>query len=200
MAATIEEIRNKLTLYYLSPKMPRINNNGSWFMSRIFNFEPFSLRKTATTLDQIFEKLGSQRKGQHNKKYLQSFFPYYVFYDVILDLDGRIVLFISKERVNNGSYSTRYVLHVKKEFYDAYKDVVDILYMKWGGANTNMDYRARLEIHEGIDDIYFLFHKLYSFDGIAQRKGFKDVLMGAISQKFSARKSLHLQHPEGLPF
>lgn len=199
MAATIEEIKNKLNLYYQSPKMPRINNNGIYFMGRIFNFEPFSLRKTATGLDQIFEKLGNNRKGQHNKKYLQSFFPYYVFYDVILDLDGKIVLFISRERVN-GNYSTRNVLHIKKEFYLQYKDAVDNLYMRWGGNNTNMDYRARCEVHEGVDDIYFLFHKLYSFDSITQRRGFKDVLMGAISQKYSARKALHLQHPEGIPF
>lgn len=200
MAATIEEIKNKLNLYYQSPKMPRMNNNGNWYMNRIFNFEPFSLRKTANTLDQIFDKLGNQRKGYHNKKYLQSFFPFYVFYDVILDLDGKIVLFISRERPNNTNYYTRNVIHVKKEFYLQYKDVVDNLYMKWGGNNQNLDYKARLEVHEGVDDIYFLFHKLYSFDSITQRRGFKDVLMGAISQKYSARKALHLQHPDGHPF
>ena len=197
MAATIEEIRNKLSLYYQSQKMPRINNNGSWYMGRIYNFEPFSLRKTATTLDQIFHKLGSQRKGEHNKKYLQSFFPYYAFYDVILDLDGRIVLFISRERANNVNYYARNVIHVKKEFYLQYKDAVDVLYMKWGGANTNMDYRARCEVHEGVDDIYFLFHKLYSFDNITQRRGFKQELMDKISVRMHYKKDVHLQ---GLPF
>ena len=195
MAATIEEIRNKLNLYYQSQKMPKINNNGSWYMGRIYNFEPFSLRKTATTLDQIFHKLGSQRKGEHNKKYLQSFFPYYAFYDVILDLDGRIVLFISRERANNVNYYARNVIHVKKEFYLQYKDAVDVLYMKWGGAN--MDYRARCEVHEGVDDIYFLFHKLYSFDNITQRRGFKQELMDKISVRMHYKKDVHLQ---GLPF
>lgn len=197
MAATIEEIRNKLNLYYQSQKMPRINNNGNWYMGRIYNFEPFSLRKTATTLDQIFEKLGNNRKGQHNKKYLQSFFPYYVFYDTILDLDGKIVLFISRERVNNQGYYTRNVIHVKKEFYMQYKDAVDVLYMKWGGANTNMDYRARCEVHEGVDDIYFLFHKQYSFDNIHQRRNFKQVLMNKISDRMFHKREVHLQ---GLPF
>ena len=197
MAATIEEIRNKLNLYYQSAKMPRINNNGIYFMGRIFNFEPFSLRKTATTLDQILDKLGNQRKGYHNKKYLQSFFPYYVFYDIILDLDGKIVLFISKERINGNNYSTRYVLHVKKEFYLQYKDAVDNVYMRWGGNNTNMDYRARCEVHEGVDDIYFLFHKLYSFDSITQRRGFKQELMDKISARMHHKKDVHLQ---GLPF
>jgi hypothetical protein len=198
MAATIEEIQNKLNLYHQSQKMAKINNNGSWYMGRIYNFEPFSLRKTATTLEGIFDKLGNNRKGQHNKKYLQSFFPYYVFYDVILDLDGRIVLFISKERANNINYYTRNVLHVKKEFYDAYKDVVDNLYMhRWGGSNTNMDYRARMEVHEGVEDIYFLFHKQYSFDNIHQRRGFKQELMDKISVRMHHKKDVHLQ---GLPF
>lgn len=197
MAATIEEIRNKLNLYYQSPKIPRINNNGVYFMGRIFNFEPFSLRKTATGLDQIFDKIGSQRKGYHNKKYLQSFFPYYVFYDVILDLDGKIVLFLSKERINGNSYSTRYVLHVKKEFYLQYKDSVDNLHMRWGGNNTNIDYRSRLEIHEGVDDIYFLYHKQYSFDSITERRNFKQILMDKISEKMYYKKDVHLQ---GLPF
>lgn len=197
MAATVEEIRNKLNLYYQSPKMPRMNNNGNWFMGRIYNFEPFSLRKTATDLYQIFEKLGNNRKGQHNKKYLQSFFPYYVFYDVILDLDGKIVLFIGKERVNNQGYYTRNILHVKKEFYDAYKDTVDNLYIRWGGNNTNMDYRARMEVHEGIEDIYFLFHKQYTFDNIHQRRGFKQELMDKIAVRMHYKKDVHLQ---GLPF
>lgn len=196
MAATIEEIRNKLNLYYQSQKMIKINSNGSWYMNRVYNFEPFSLRKTVTTLDQIFHKLGSNRKSDHNKKYLQSFFPYYVFYDVILDLDGRIVLFITRERVN-GNYSTRNVIHVKKEFYDAYKDEVDRLYIIWGGANNNIDYRARMEVHEGIDDIYFLFHKQYSFDNIHQRRGFKQELMDKISARMHYKKDVHLQ---GLPF
>jgi len=167
-------------------------------MGRIYNFEPFSLRKTATTLDQIFDKLGCQRKGYHNKKYLQSFFPYYVFYDVILDLDGRIVLLISKERINGNNYSTRYVLHVKKEFYLQYKDAVDNLYLhRWGGNNTNIDYRSRLDVHEGIDDIYFLFHKQYSFDSITERRNFKQILMDKISEKMYYKKDVHLQ---GLPF
>ena len=197
MAATIEEIQNKLNLYHQSQKMAKINNNGSWYMGRIYNFEPFSLRKTATTLDQIFDKLGNNRKGQHNKKYLQSFFPFYVFYDVILDLDGRIVLYISRERVNNQGYYTRNVLHVKKEFYDAYKDIVDQLHVRWGGLNNNMDYRARLEVHEGVEDIYFLFHKQYSFDNIHQRRGFKQELMDKISSRISYKQNVHLQ---GLPF
>ena len=197
MAATIEEIRNKLSLYYQSAKMPRINNNGNWYMNRVYNFEPFSLRKTSTTLDGILYKLGSQRKSDHNKKYLQSFFPYYVFYDVILDLDGKIVLFISKERINGNNYSTRYVLHVKKEFYLQYKDAVDNLYMKWGGNNQNLDYRARCEVHEGVDDIYFLFHKQYSFDNIHQRRGFKQELMDKIAVRMHYKKDVHLQ---GLPF
>lgn len=196
MAATIEEIRNKLNLYYQSQKMIKINSNGSWYMGRIYNFEPFSLRKTATTLDQIFEKLGNNRKGAHNKKYLQSFFPYYVFYDVILDLDGKIVLFITRERPNNTNYYTRNVIHVKKEFYLQYKDTVDNLYMRWGGAN-NIDYRARMEVHEQIDDIYFLFHKQYSFDNIHQRRNFKQVLMNKISDRMFHKREVHLQ---GLPF
>lgn len=197
MAATIEEIRNKLSLYYQSQKMIKINSNSSWYMNRVYNFEPFSLRKTVTTLDQIFHKLGSNRKSDHNKKYLQSFFPFYVFYDVILDLDGKIVLFISKERVNNTNYYTRNVLHVKKEFYLQYKDAVDNLYMRWGGSNTNLDYRARMEVHEGIDDIYFLFHKQYSFDNIHQRRNFKQVLMNKISDRMFHKREVHLQ---GLPF
>jgi len=198
MAATIEEIRNKLNLYYQSQKMIKINSNGSWYMNRVYNFEPFSLRKTTTTLDQIFEKLGNQRKSAHNKKYLQSFFPYYAFYDVILDLDGKIVLFISRERPNNTNYYTRNVLHVKKEFYLQYKDAVDNLYLhRWGGSNTNMDYRARMEVHERIEDIYFLFHKQYSFDSITQRRGFKQVLMNKISDRMFHKREVHLQ---GLPF
>ena len=197
MAATVEEIRNKLNLYHQSQKIPRINNNTSWYASRIYNFEPFSLRKTAIGLDGIFEKLGSNKKGQHNKKYLQSFFPYYVFYDVILDLDGKIVLLIGKERVNNHVYSTRNIIQVKKEFYDTYKDIVDQLHMRWGGANQNIDYRARLEVHEGIDDIYFLYHKQYSFDSITERRNFKQILMDKISEKMYYKKDVHLQ---GLPF
>lgn len=197
MAATIEEIRNKLDAYHRSGKMVKINNSGLWLINKMYNFEPFSIRKTATTLDGIFEKITSQRKGVHNKKYLQSFFPYYVFYDVILDLDGKIVLYLTKERMDN--YYPRYVIHVKNEFYLQYKDAVDNLHIKWGGNSTNLNHQCRLAVHERIDDIYFLFHKQYTFNSIAERRGFKQELIDQISIKLHHKKDLHLQKLQ-MPF
>lgn len=194
MAATVEEIKNKITLYYNTNKMPKPSNSHK---QRIFNWEPFSLRKTATTMDQIFYKIYHNMKGVHNKKYLQSFFPYYVFYDVILDLDGKIVFYIGKEKnaMNTGYIN---VYHIKKEFYTQYSTYIDAKYVAAGG-NTVSDYKPIMSIHEDVDDIYFLFHKQYNFDSITQRREFKKELLDKISEKFFARKAVHLHSP-GNPF
>lgn len=192
MAATVDEIRNKLNLYYASNKMFKIGSNFNYYISRIFNFEPFSKRKTATELYDIFYKLCCNRKGQHNKKYLKEFFPYYVFYDTIFDLNGKIVFYMGKESVNNG-YSRRYAFHILKDFYDKYSENINQVYERYGGTHQNMDYRATKTIHEDVDDIYFIFHKQYSFGSISEKKDFKRILMQSVEKKLFAKKAVHLQ-------
>jgi hypothetical protein len=183
MAATVEQIQNKINLYYNSQRMTKYSNSGK---TRLFNYEPFSIRKTATTLEQIFGKISNNFKSIHNRKYLQSFFPYYVFYDVILDINGKIVLYVHKRNFGN-AYSNKRVFYVQKDFYNKYKEDIDNIHINHGGALTNLDYRAELVI-ENIEDIYFLFHKQYTFDSITQRKEFKDKLLDNINVKLFNNK------------
>jgi hypothetical protein len=183
MAATVEEIKNKINLYYTSQRMTKYSNYGK---TRLFNYEPFSVRKTATTLEQIFGKISSNFKSVHNRKYLQSFFPYYVFYDVILDINGKIVLYIHKKNLGN-AYTHKKVFYVQKDFYNKYKECIDSVHCNHGGAVTNLDYRVELVI-EDVEDLYFLFHKQYNFDSITQRKEFKDKLIDNIVVSFFKNK------------
>ena len=188
MAVTIVEIKNKINLLSKSTKITKASRHN---LSRIYNWEPFSLRKTVTTLDQIFWKLLNSHKAPHNRKYLQSLFPYYVFYDSILDLDGKIVLLIRRDTVNN--YTTRYVFHVTREFYSKYKDEVDYVHQMYGGNLAhNSEYYVRLEV-EDIDDIYFLFHKQYIFDSISQVRDFKKILIGIISENLIESQKEYLK-------
>jgi hypothetical protein len=194
MAATVGDIRLKLDLYYNSSKMTKITGS---YIKRIFNYEPFSVRKTSTTMEQIFLKIFHNMKGTHNRRYLQDFFPYYVFYDIILDLDGNIVFYATRSRNANGNHV--YTFHITKDFYDKNTAIIDQFFVaKWGGGPTNDEnYRATKIIHEGIKDIYFLFHKQYLFENLSQRKGFKEELLKEINNKFLYKKDIYLQ---GLPF
>jgi hypothetical protein len=196
MAATIAEIREKLNRYSDSnSKVPHVFS--PYQNSHYCNFEPFSQKKTKNSLEDIFIKLMRQYKSTHNRKYLQSFFPYYVFLDSIFDIDGKIVLKIHKERPPNTNYNTRYVLEVTRDFYDKYSNQLINFLPAIGGANMNVDYRPRVVIHDGIDDIFFLYNKEYTFKNIAQRKEFKEILLNKINGKFIYKKEVHLQ---GLPF
>jgi len=195
MAATIEEIREKLGRYSDNgSKIPHVYS--TYQNSHYCNLEPFSQRKTKYTLDDIFDKLMKQYKSIHNRKYLQSFFPYYVFLDSIFDTDGKIILKIHKERTGN-NYSARYVIEVTRSFFESYRPQIDNVYNRIGGTNINVDYRPRVIIHDGIDDIFFLYNKDYSFKNIAQRKEFKELLLMHINSRFLHKKEIHLQ---GLPF
>jgi hypothetical protein len=196
MAATIAEIREKLNRYSDSnSKVPHVFS--PYQNSHYCNFEPFSQKKTKNSLEDIFIKLMRQYKSTHNRKYLQSFFPYYVFLDSIFDIDGKIVLKIHKEKPPGGAYSNRYVLEVTRDFYDKYSTQLINFLPAIGGANINVDYRPRIVIHDGIDDIFFLYNKEYTFKNIAQRKEFKEILLNKINGKFIYKKEVHLQ---GLPF
>jgi len=203
MAATIEEIQNKVSIYYNSNKIKKFHTINS-YIQRYLNYTPFSVRKTATTLEQIFNKLFNGMKGAHNKKYLQSFFPYYVFYEKILDLDGNIVLLVCKESISQNRFASRNVLHVKRDFYNKYSDYINhILLNKIGGNHQNEDYRAIKVIHGDIDDLYFLFHKEYVFSNISERKNFKDELLSKISEEILKNKEFYLSNskePQVLPF
>jgi hypothetical protein len=194
MAATVGDIRLKLDLYYNSSKMTKINGS---YIRRVFNYEPFSVRKTSTTMEQIFSKIFHNMKGTHNRRYLKDFFPYYVFYDTIFDLDGHIVFYANKSRNTQGNYV--FTFHITKDFYVKYATIIDQFFInRWGGGLGNTEnYRSTKVIHEGIDDIYFLFHKQYSFDNLSQRKGFKEELLKEINNKFLYKKDIYLQ---GLPF
>jgi len=191
MAATIEEIKEKLRRY--SDNGSKIPHVYSTYQNNHYcNLEPFSQKKTKNTLDDIFAKVMKQYKSIHNRKYLQSFFPYYVFLDSIFDLDSKIVFKIHKERPSNTNYSTRYVIEVTRSFYEDYPTQIDNLYNRLGGANANNDLRPRVVIHDGIDDIFFIYNKDYSFKNIAQRKEFKKVLLKHINSKILHKKELHL--------
>jgi len=195
MAATVEEIKDKLRRYSdNNSKVPHVYS--TYQNTHYCNFDPFSQKKTKNSLDDIFIKLMRQYKSTHNRKYLQSFFPYYVFLDSIFDIDGKIVLKIHKERPPNTNYNTRYVLEVTRDFYDKYSTQLDNFLPAIGGANMNVDYRPRVIIHD-TDDIFFLYNKDYSFKNIAQRKEFKEILLMHINSRFLHKKEIHLQ---GLPF
>jgi len=196
MAATIGEIRDKLRRY--SDNISKVPHVYSTYQNTHYcNFDPFSQKKTKNSLEDIFAKLMRQYKSTHNRKYLQSFFPYYVFLDSIFDLDGKIVLKMHKEKLTGGVYSTRYVLEVTRDFYDKYSNHLINFLPVIGGAIMNVDYRPRVVIHDGIDDIFFLYNKEYTFKNIAQRKEFKEILLNKINGKFIYKKEVHLQ---GLPF
>jgi hypothetical protein len=194
MAATIAEIREKLNRYSDSnSKVPHVYS--PYQNSHYCNFDPFSQKKTKNSLDDIFDKVMKQYKSTHNRKYLQSLFPYYVFLDSIFDLDGKIVLKIHKERTGT-NYSTRYVIEVTRSFFESYRPQIDNVYDRIGGTNINVDYRPRVIIHD-TDDIFFIYNKDYSFKNIAQRKEFKEILLKHINSRFLHKKEIHLQ---GLPF
>jgi len=196
MAATIAEIKDKLGRYCNNTsKVPHVYSSGQNL--HYCNFKPFSQKKTKNSLEDIFAKLMRQYKSTHNRKYLQSFFPYYVFLDSIFDLDGKIVLKIHKEKPPGGSYSTRYVLEVTRDFFDKYTIQIRTFLPIIGDSNANPDYKPRIVIHDDIDDIFFLYNKEYTFKNIAQRKEFKEILLNKINGKFIYKKEVHLQ---GLPF
>ena len=184
----VEAVRNKIELLFKSKKLNRLTRSFGY--QRLYNWEPFSVRKTATTLEFIFSKLLNACKTDHNKKYLQSLFPYYVFYDSIIDLNGKVVLLITKETI--GSYTTIYVFSVAEDFYNKYKEQVDTLYYNYGGgADINVNsYRPKLEI-SNVDDIYFAFHKQYTFDSISQLKEFKITLRNEIATRLLEKKNTY---------
>jgi len=195
MAATVEEIKDKLRRYSdNNSKVPHVYGSGQNL--HYCNFDPFSQKKTKNSLEDIFAKLMKQYKSTHNRKYLQSFFPYYVFLDSIFDVDGKIVLKIHKERTGN-NYASRYVLEITRDFYNKYSQQIINYLPVIGELNSNPDFRPRVVIHDGIDDIFFLYNKEYSFKNIAQRKEFKELLLNKINSKFIYKKEVHLQ---GFPF
>ncbi len=188
MAVTKEELINLVNVYYACDKIYRVGN--SWNI-RLFNWEPFSLRKTQNTIEDCFYKLHNSSKRTHNKKYLQSLFPYYVFYDTIYDLDGKMVLLLCKEKGPNTGYYSKYSLNVTKDFYNKYQMHVDSFYRKMGGGveRVNPDYTPELIIHE-CEDVYFVFNKQYIFDSISDRKTFKEELLSEYTKKLLLEKAV----------
>ena len=184
----VEAVRNKIELIFKSKKLSRPARSIGY--QKLYNWEPFSVRKTASTLEDIFGKLLNSYKTEHNKKYLQSLFPYYVFYDSIIDLNGKVVLLITKEFLN--TYNTIYVFSVTKDFYSKYKQQVDNFYYNHGGGadNHNNPYEPKLEI-SNVDDVYFVFHKQYTFDSISQLKEFKVTLRNEITARLLEKKNTY---------
>lgn len=184
----VEDVRHKIELIFKSKKLNRLTRSFGY--QRLYNWEPFSVRKTASTLEDIFGKLLNVHKSQHNKKYLQSLFPYYVFYDSIIDLNGKVVLLITKENIN--TYTTIYLFSVAEDFYNKYKEQVDNLYYNYGGgADINYNpYKPKLEI-SNVDDVYFVFHKQYTFDSISQLKEFKVTLRNEIAARLLEKKNTY---------
>jgi len=182
MAVTTEELRALVRQYYTSTKIPHVNK----WKTKLFNFEPFSIKKTQTTLFDCFAKLLGNTKSTHNRKYLKSFFPYYVFYENIYDLEGNVVLLLCKKKgTTMPYYYTKQVIHVTRAFYNAYSEYVERFYISIGGRseNRNEDYIPELIIHEEVTDIYALFHKVYEFESIKDIKGFKEELLGAFTKE-----------------
>lgn len=192
MAVTTEELRALVTQYYTSTKIPHINK---WKV-KLFNFEPFSIKKTQTTLFDCFAKLLGSSKSTHNRKYLKSFFPYYVFYENIYDLEGNVVLLLCKKKGATMPYYTKYVIHVTREFYNTYSEYVDRFYVGIGGRSEGRDpnYTPELVIHEEVTDIYALFHKVYEFESIKDIKGFKEELLEAFTKEL-----FNIKNKEELP-
>jgi len=193
MAVTTEELRALVRHYYTSTKIPHINK----WKTKLFNYEPFSIKKTQTTLFDCFAKLLGNSKSTHNRKYLKSFFPYYVFYENIYDLDGNVVLLLCRKKGGTGYY-TKTVIHVTREFYNTYSEHVDRFYVGIGGRSEGRDpnYTPELIIHEEVTDIYALFHKVYEFESIKDIKGFKEELLEAFTKElFNIKKN-----KEELPF
>ena len=188
MAVTIEKLQQIVDAYYECDTIFRISNK---YKKRIFNWEPFSLRKTQNTIDDCFAKLYSSYKTAHNKKYLQSLFPYYVFFDTIYDLDGKMVFLLCKTMGSTTGYASKQSIHVTKDFYDKYQTYIDSFYRKIGGRydNINLDYTPELIVHE-CTDVYFIFNKQYLFDSISDRKAFKEELLSKYTKKLLLEKAV----------
>ena len=196
MAVTSDELRALVRQYYASTKIPHINK---WKVN-LFNYEPFSIKKTRTTLFDCFAKLLGSSKSTHNRKYLKSFFPYYVFYDSIYDLDGNVVLLLCKKKGDIGYY-TKTVIHVTKAFYEIYSEYIERFYVSIGGRLEGRDpnYTPELVIHEESTNLYDIFHKVYEFDSIKDVKGFKEELLAGFVENLVKERTKFINHVE-LPF
>jgi len=173
MAVTTDELRALVTQYYASTKIAHVNK----WKTKLFNYEPFSIKKTQATLFDCFSKLLCNTKSTHNKKYLKSFFPYYVFYENIYDLDGNVVFILCKAKGPTMDYYTKLVIHVTRAFYEMYSEYIDRFFSSIGGNRTG------LVIHEDVTNIYYVFHKVYEFESIKDIKGFKEELLEAFTKE-----------------
>lgn len=148
-----------------------------WNVS-FFCYEPFSKKTTQTTLDDIVIKLRAHYKKDTHKRYLQKYFPYYVFPSIVMDLEGNIVLFIHTQKRQN-TYNS------------------NILYIQQAFANSQPEFIKKVQnyiniystIHEvkyvDIKDLYYHFYKEYIFKDISEVDDFK--------KKFSIFAREHLE-------
>ncbi len=194
MAVTTDELKALVIQYYNSTKIAHINK----WKTKLFNYEPFSIKKTQATIFDCFAKLLCNTKSTHNKKYLKSFFPYYVFYETIYDLDGNIVFLLCKKKGDMGYY-TKYVVHVTRAFYNVYFEYVERFYTGIGGNAENRDpnYTPELVIYEEATNLYDIFHKVYTFESIGDRKIFKEELLEAFTKElFKVKNNQNHSVPE----
>ena len=160
-----EKLRDKCHLFYSMNAIRLYNGNPTYNA----NFEPFSKKTTTTTIDDIFYKTGSTYKKDHNKKYLQSLFPYIAMRNLIVDLEGNIV-FCSHFTDTPASRYTNTV-SMNKEFFEKYEEYIN---RKFAGY--------LYDIYEG-KDLFDKFYQKYIFNGLSDLSSFKEYLSHHLVEK-----------------
>jgi ribosomal protein L31 len=123
-------------------------------------------------------KLRAHYKRDTHKRYLQKYFPYYVFPSIVMDLEGNIVLFINTQKQQN-TYSNN-ILYIQQDFANSQPEFIEKVQKYINIYST---------IHEvkyvDIKDLYYHFYKEYIFKDISEVDDFK--------KKFSIFAKEHLE-------
>ena len=188
----IQALREKLVRVYdtRDPDSKMTPMHGSHWNMRNYCFEPFSKRTTTTTIDELVFKLRAVYKKDLHKKYLSTFFPYYVFPSMVVDLEGNIVLFLHKERIA-GTYHWQYNLYVTKDFARTQVQFT---------TTTTRLFNNVITVEVDIKDIFFHFHKQYEFKNISEIVDFKKSFANFAKQQLEEAQLAWQEDHDGHPF
>jgi hypothetical protein len=96
-------------------------------------------------------------------------------------------------------YYTKNFIHVTRAFYNVYFEYVERFYTSIGGNAENRDpnYTPELVIYEEATNLYDIFHKVYTFESIGDRKIFKEELLEAFTKElFKVKNNQNHSVPE----
>jgi hypothetical protein len=173
MAMTPHELQYKLD------RMRDSENMKGYLNTRArLNFEPFSVRKTNTTIQDCFAKLLNSYQSVHNKKYKVDMFPYYVFFNSILDLEGNVVFYIQSYYDSVIGRNIKHI-HITSSFYNKYTEELNKVLEQFRviGFCEGMMVFNKHTIYPDAKDLYYVFNKKYTFDSIVELRTFKKELV-----------------------